>query len=66
MTGFDNKDQVEALANERSALLEQVAHHESESQQRRRELAQLDSQLTMMDQLLLTLERLTKIVFMVR
>lgn len=52
MTGFDNKDQLEALAHELSSLLEQVAHYECESQKRRLELAQAESRLTMTDQLL--------------
>lgn len=52
MTGFDNKDQLEALAQERSALLAKLAHYESESKKRRGELTQLDNRLAMIDQLL--------------
>jgi uncharacterized protein YPO0396 len=55
MTGFDNKDQLDSLLQERSALLEKVAKYKTESQDRRRELAQLDTQLTLIDQLV-TLE----------
>jgi uncharacterized protein YPO0396 len=52
MTGFDNKDQLEAFARELSSLRTLVERQESESKTLYRELNQLDGQLTMIDQLL--------------
>lgn len=52
MTGFDNKDQLESLANELAALREQIASYESESKKHGFELSQLNNQLTMIDQLM--------------
>ncbi|HET6247549.1 MAG TPA: ATP-binding protein [Tepidisphaeraceae bacterium] len=52
MTGFDNKDQLEALAHELSSILERVALYKSESQKHHRELDQLSHRLTIIDQLL--------------
>jgi uncharacterized protein YPO0396 len=52
MTGFDNKDQLEAFIRELRSLRTLVKQQESESKTHYRELNQLDGQLTMIDQLL--------------
>ena len=52
LTGFDNKDQLEALTRELSLLRNAIKECESKSLTLRRELAELESQLTMIDQLL--------------
>lgn len=52
MTGFDNKDQLEALTSELASLRGMVEQHKSASQRHSKELAQLDNQLTMIGQLL--------------
>lgn len=51
MTGFDNKDQLEALASQLTSLRHSLKQHEAESQKHRRELIQLDGRLTMVDQI---------------
>lgn len=52
LTGFDNKDQLDALANELMSLRKQAAHFETEAMTRRRELNNLIAQLNMIDHLL--------------
>ncbi|HBN77162.1 MAG TPA: hypothetical protein DD473_15370 [Planctomycetaceae bacterium] len=52
MTGFDNKDQLEALANELILLRTLVLQQQAGSKAHRHELAELDSQLSIIDQLL--------------
>ena len=52
MTGFDNKDQLEALAHELTSLRKLVEQRTSESKRHSSELNHLDGQLTMIDQLL--------------
>ena len=51
-TGFDNKDQLEALAHELAFSRKRAAQLESDSKTCRRELDNLDAQLAMIDHLL--------------
>lgn len=51
MTGFDNKDQLEALAAQLELTSEAVDHWKTHSEKYRQTLAQLDEQLTMIDAL---------------
>jgi len=55
MTGFDNRDQLDALSCELSSTVAAIEQWQIESDQQRQKLAQLDEQLTMIDGLL-TLE----------
>jgi uncharacterized protein YPO0396 len=52
MTGFDNKDQLETLVQQCLAIQQSAAHWKSESEIRRRDLEDLNSQLKMIDALL--------------
>jgi len=51
MTGFDNKDQLEALAAQLASLRKSVEQWKTRSEEHRRRLAELDSQLTVIGQL---------------
>lgn len=52
MTGFDNKDQLQALSSELVELLQSVEQWKESSKKQKRELAELESRLAMIDRLL--------------
>jgi uncharacterized protein YPO0396 len=52
MTGFDNKDQLEALASQATAARHAVDQLSAESQNHRRALARIDDQLKVIDEIL--------------
>ena len=52
MTGFDNKDQLHALARQLTALQKSVSEYQAASERHRRQLKELDGQLTLIDHLL--------------
>ncbi len=52
MTGFDNKDQLEALTRQLIALRESVEQWKTTSREHQRRLGKLDGQLAMIDRLL--------------
>ena len=51
MTGFDNKDQLDALANQLEAVQEALAQSSAESEKHRRVLARLAERLTIIDEI---------------